>query len=179
MRIKVIITLTHSRANMEKQILKVTLFLLSVITGVDLVETNKTLLLSPSELQEIFKDLEKLWTTEANEVLPPDPVHGIQLRPSEASIGLVGQRTKIKVIVDQSLSVDQDRKLVVTSGNRRIFGVLTKEIILPGKKNGNITQQHAVAEDGLSIVLLGFRPGRARLFVQVNSVMAHFYHCPC
>ena len=161
---------------MEKSSLLPALLILSVIiTPVELSERNETLLLIPSDLQEVFEDLEKLWTTEANEVLPPvDPVHGIQFKPSEASIGLVGQKTNIKVVLDESDPVDLDRKLIVTSGNRRIFRVLTKEIILPGKSwNGSEgTVNHPT---GLNIVLLGFKPGRARLNVQVKLSSAYLF----
>ena len=160
--------------NMQKSSLLPALLLLSVITPVKLSEKNETLLLSPSDLQEVFEDLEKLWTTEANEVLPADPVYGIQLKPSEASIGLVGQKTKIQIVVDESHAVDSDRKLILTSENGKIFRVLTKEILLPGKiwngseENGNHPGSVAEDETGFNIVLLGFKPGRGRLNVQVK-----------
>ena len=165
--------------NMEKSSLLLALLVLSVITPVKLSEKNETLLLSPSDLQEVFEDLEKLWTTEANEVLPADPVYGIQLKPSEASIGLVGQKTKIQIVVDESHAVDSDRKLILTSENGKIFRVLTKEIILPGKiwngseETGNHPGSVAKDETGLNIVLLGFKPGRARLNVQVKLSQAY------
>ena len=165
---------------MEKSSLVSALLLLSAITSVELSENNETLLLSPSDLQEVFEDLEKLLTTEANEVLPPDPVYRIQLKPSEASIELVGQKTKIKVVVDESHPVDLDRKLILASGNRKIFSVLTKEIILPGKnwngseETGNNPGSVAKHETGPNFFLFGFKPGRARLNIKVIIIILYF-----
>ena len=169
--------LWRSHTNMEKplRVTLTTLLLLVIIEHVKLSKHNKTLLLSPSDLQEIFRDIEKLWTTEANDILPSDPIHGIQLWPSEASIGLVGQKTKIRVIPDESYSNVLDRKLIVSSGNRRIFRVLTKEIILPGTVGNRSDGHFGLIKDktGLNIILLGLKPGRAQLHVQVNAAKCH------
>ena len=163
---------------MEKSshLLLTTLLLLVKFEHAELSNHNKTLLLNPSHLQEIFKDLEKLWMTEANDVLQPDPpVHGIHLKPSHASVGLVGQRSKIKIIPDESYSIVLDRKLIVTSSNRKIFRVLTKEIVLPGtvgNRSQGTRKSSGSGSDlddrtGLNIVLFGLKPGRAQLNIQV------------
>ena len=166
------LTLWRSHTNMEKpwRVTLTTLLFLVIIEHVELSKHNKTLLLSPPDLQEIFRDIEKLWTPEANDALPPDSIHGIQLRPSNASIGLVGQKTKIKVIPDESYSTNLDRKLIVSSGNRRIFRVLTKEIILPGTVGNRSDGLFGLVKDKteLSIILLGLKPGRTQLHVQVK-----------
>lgn len=94
------------------------------------------------------------------------------------------------MIVDEAISFPQHRKLVLSSGNRGIFRVLTKEIFLPGigfdperleaesagppntpvasGSEGAAVESVSERSSGLNIVLLGLKPGRAKLRAQVS-----------
>ncbi len=156
-------------------------FLILHVTLIQLASSQHNAVESDfKEFEDVLKDLESDSTTEVmattmetmETTSEPETIEfpGIHLKPSDASIGLVGQMIKVQVILD---SPYPNQKLVVSSGNRRIFRALTKEVTLTGK-SGNGSQA-----GNLEILLLGLKPGRAHLHVKVGLVRQDKHHFSC
>ena len=181
--------LVISRCKMERLVSALVFLFFSNLLSAAAAEVQaenlaeKNALLNPADLQRALAELEKIWTsTQPNERPPKEETnsekqseeqeYGIQLKASDASIALVGQITKLKVLTDESVFQAADKKLVIKSGNRRVLRVLTKEIVLNKKKrDGNESRAHEAEESEHNIVVLGIKPGRASLLIKASQII--------